>query len=81
MTCTLDSGRQLALMLRTSAGHAAGKNLRSLGNVFLQAESIFIVDDLNFFSTESANLLFPMHRMEGARRIISFHECNTFLTH
>ena len=81
LTGTLDRGRQLTLMLCTGAGDAAGEDLRSFGNILSQTKSIFIIDNLGFFCAESANLLFPMHRVEGARCVISFHGYNTFLTH
>ena len=81
LTGAFDSGRQFTLMLRAGAGRTARKNLRSLGNIFLQARDILIVDDLDIFLAECADFLSPMHRMKGARCVISFHECITFLTH
>ena len=81
MTGALDGGRQFTLMLRAGAGRTAGENLRSLGNILLQARNILVVDDLDIFLAECADFLSPMHRMKGARCVISFHECITFLTH
>jgi len=61
LTRALNSCCKLTLMLCAGSGNAAGKNLRTLGNEFLQSRNIFVIDNFNFIGAESANLLFSMH--------------------
>ena len=56
MTRTLDRLGQLALVMRTGAGHTAGQDLAALGHILAQAGSILVVNVLDFINTESANL-------------------------
>ena len=57
MSCTLNCGGKLSLMLSAGAGNASGKNLGSFGKVSSQLKSILVIDMLNFICTEGANLL------------------------
>lgn len=75
LTGALDCGRQLALMLRTGAGHTAGKDLGALGNVLAKTSHILVIDHFDLFSAKSADLLLAAHSGAegGVRCIISFH--------
>lgn len=64
MSCTLNSGSKLSLMLSTSAGNTSGKNLGTFGKVSSQLKGILIINMLYFVSTERANL-FSLLRSEG----------------
>ncbi len=44
MTCTLDSERELALMLRTGSGHPPGDYLPLLGGKLHEALLVLIID-------------------------------------
>lgn len=57
LTCTLDSGRQLTLMLCAYARYTAGKYLRPLGNELLELCCVLIVDEINLVGAELADLL------------------------
>src|SRR5690606_14305758 len=52
----LDRGRQLALVLRLGAGHAARHDLAGLGEVLAQGVEILVVDLLDALGGELAEL-------------------------
>ena len=56
LTCALDGGSQLTLMLCTSSGDSSGKNLAALGNELSELCGILIVDISNLALAEYANL-------------------------
>ena len=56
MTGELNGAGQLTLMIRTSTGHTAGKDLRSLGNKAAKLRNIFVVDEFGLINTEAAHL-------------------------
>ena len=57
MAGALDSDSDLTLMLSASTGDAAGQDLRSVGNAFLQAIDILVIDVLDLICAENANFL------------------------
>lgn len=64
MSCALNSGSKLSLMLSAGTGNTSGKDLGSLGETLSDPEGILIIDMLYLVSTESTNLL-PLLRTEG----------------
>lgn len=74
LTGALDSRVQFALVLCTSAGNAAGKDLCTLGNELSQLCNILVINGVDLVYTENANLFLSVHRTEGTRIIVvSFH--------
>ena len=56
LASTLDSGVELTLMLSTSAGNAAGKNLSALADELSQLAGFLIIDVIDLVCAEYANL-------------------------
>ena len=56
LTSTLDSGVELALMLSTGSGNAAGKNLSALTDELSQLAGFLVIDVIDFVCAEYANL-------------------------
>lgn len=56
LASALDSSVELALMLSTSAGDAAGKNLSALADELSQLAGFLIVDIIDLICAEYANL-------------------------
>ena len=74
LTSTLDSGVQIALVLRASARNTAGQDLGTLGDELSQFGDIFVINRVNLVHAEEANLLLSVRRTEGTRVIVrSFH--------
>lgn len=71
MSCTLNSGSKLSLMLSTSTGNTSGKDLGSLGETLSDPEGILIIDMLYLVSAESTNLL-PLLRTERLLNLGSY---------
>ena len=70
----LDRGRQISLMLRASAGDAAGKDLRALGDILPKTSGVLVVDILRLLHAEHADLFLSAVRAErSALRIVSVH--------
>ena len=72
MTRSLDSGRQLSLMICAGTGHTAGKDLSSLRHALSQLSDILEINFIDSVNTECTNLLAAsLHRPSG-----SFHDTN-----
>ncbi len=56
-SCSLNSNGQLTLMLCTSAGDAAGKDLCTLGSKLAETSGILVIDVLYLIQAELADLL------------------------
>jgi hypothetical protein len=56
MTCTLDSGLKLTLMLSAGAGNTAGKDLAALADELAKARCILVIDVADVLLAEDANL-------------------------
>ena len=56
MTSALDSDLKLALVLCTSTGNSAGKDLSSLADELLKLCAVLVIDIINLVLTEDANL-------------------------
>ena len=52
----LDGGRELALMLCTGTGHAAGKDLTALAGETAKTGNVLIIDMLDLIYAERADL-------------------------
>ena len=55
MTCTFDSGSQLALMACASSGNSSGNDFASLGEESSETGNVFIIDFSDFICAESTN--------------------------
>ena len=61
-------------MLRASAGDAAGKDLRTLGDILPETGGVLVVDILRLLHAEHADLFLSAVRAErSALRIVSVH--------
>ena len=56
MTSALDSNLELTLVLCTSAGNSAGKDLASLADELLKLCAVLVIDIINLVLAEDANL-------------------------
>ena len=75
LTCTLDRGVQIALVLCASAGNTTGKDLCTLRNKLSQLCNILVIDGVDLVHTENANLLLSVYGTEGTRILVcSLHE-------
>lgn len=68
MSCALDSGGQLTLMLSAGAGNTTGNNLSAVGKVSSQTWNVLVVDVMNLIYTESANLF---SALSAARSVVA----------
>ena len=74
VTRSFDRFRQLSLMLRASACHSAGQNLRALRNELAQSCDILIIDLLDLFRAEYADFLSSaISAVRASRSLFSIH--------
>ena len=69
MARTLDSDRELTLMLCAGAGNSSGKNLSALGDILSQASDVLVIDFVDMIRAELADLLLSAH--SRAKRLCS----------
>lgn len=75
MTSTLDRDRQLTLMTGAGAGHAAGQDLGTLGDISAELRIILVIDGFYFIDAEAANLLAAL---AATTAVISFRSFGSF---
>ena len=83
LTCALNGDRQLTLMQCAGARHAAGQDLRTLGNELTQLCGILVIDHSDLVRAENADLLSSAvcAGTEGTLIFSSIHRgFQTFLT-
>ena len=68
MTRSLDSGRQLSLMICAGTGNTAGENFSSLGHALAELCDILVINFLSSVNTEHTNLL----------TTLSYRSCGSF---
>jgi len=79
VSCTLDSGGQLSLMICAGAGNSAGQDLGTLRNVSAESGDILVVDDFNLIDAEVANL-FASLAVHGTGRAFCLFQNENLLT-
>ena len=75
ISCSLDSGGELSLMISAGTGYTAGKDLRSFGSEAAKLCSILVIYGLNLINTKSANLLAALF-VGAAIALIGFIVCH-----
>jgi hypothetical protein len=66
LTCALDSGVDITLMLCASAGNSSGKDLTALADELAKLCGVLVIDIVYLVSTEDADLLSLTHLAYGA---------------
>lgn len=61
LTCTLDSGVEVALMLSAGAGDSSGKDLAALADKLAKLCGILVIYIIGMVGTEDADLLSLSH--------------------
>ena len=79
LSCTLDSGVDLALMLCTSTRNSSRKDLTSLRNELTQTRNVLVIDIVDMLRAEYANFLSLAVRTEAASIFIRLIHNNLFL--